>query len=89
VDSRRGLVYIGGRNDTMIEVYDPNALVPVDTIKLRRGVSYLTIDDEENRLYGVSPETRSVVIVSLADRRGVSEIDVGEGPCWVAVMGER
>ncbi len=89
VDSRRGLLYIGGRHDTMVEVYDPNALVPVDAIRLRRGVAYLTIDDQENRLYGVSPDSSSVVVASLADRRVVSEMDVGDGPFWVAVMGER
>lgn len=88
-DSRRGLLYVGGRHDSMVEVYDPNVLVPVDSIKLGRGVSYLTIDDQENRLYGVSPDTRRVVVASLADRRVVSEMDVGDGPCWVAVMGER
>jgi hypothetical protein len=52
-------------------------------------VSYLTIDDQENRLYGVSPDSSSVVVASLADRRVVAEMDVGDGPFWVAVMGER
>jgi hypothetical protein len=82
-------LYVGGLDDTMIEVYDAIALVPIDALKTRKGVSYLTIDDAENRLYMVSPETRSVVIGSVATRKVVSEIDVGEGPYWVAVMGER
>lgn len=89
VDTRRNLLYIGGRNDTMVEFYDPNALVPIDTMRTRGGVAHLAIDAEQNRLYVVSPDRRSLVIGSLADRKVVSEIDVGEAPYWVAVMGER
>jgi YVTN family beta-propeller protein len=89
VDSRRNQLYLGGRDDAMVEFYEPSTMLPVDAIRTRRAVSYLTIDGEDNTLYMVSPDTRSVVIGSLADRKLVSEIDVGEGPYWVAVMGER
>jgi YVTN family beta-propeller protein len=89
VDSVRNLVYVGAADDTTIEFYDPNTLVPVNSMKTRAGVSYLTVDAEDSTLYMVSPDTRSLVVGSLADRTIVSEIDVDEGPCWVAVMGER
>jgi YVTN family beta-propeller protein len=89
VDTVRGLVCIGGDSDTTVEFYDPNALMPVYSMRIRSGVSHLTIDAEDNCLYMVSPGTRSVIVGRLADRKAVSEIDVGDGPCWVAVMGEK
>ncbi len=88
VDVRRNLVYIGG-DDTMVEFYDPNALLPIDAMRTPGTVAYLAIDAEDNSLYMVSPDTRSLVIGSLADRKVASEIDVGEGPYWVVVMGEK
>jgi YVTN family beta-propeller protein len=89
VDRVRDLLCIGGSNDTAVEFYDPNALMPLYSLRSRAGVSFLTIDAEGNSLYMVSPETRSVVVGRLADRTIVSEIDVGDGPYWVAVMGEK
>ena len=89
VDSVRNLVYIGGGSDPMLEGYDPNALVPIDTMKTRSGAAYLTIDAEDSSVYMVSPRTRTLLVGSLATRTIRSEIDVGETPYWVAVMGEK
>lgn len=89
VDSVRDLVCIGGGGDAAIEFYDPNALMPVYSMKARAGVSYLAIDIEDNILYMVNPDTRSLIVGRLADRKVVSEIDVGDGPYGVAVMGEK
>lgn len=88
-DTRRGVLYIGGRDDTMVEVYDPNTLLPIGSMKTPSGVSHLAIDSDQNALYMVSPDTGTVVVGGLSERRVVTEIDVGEGPYWVAVMGER
>jgi YVTN family beta-propeller protein len=89
LDAIRGLLYIGGRDDGTVELYDPQALVPTHRIRTGAGVSYLAVDAEDDRLYMVSPETRSVIVGRLADRTIVAEIDVGTGPCRVAVMGGR
>lgn len=89
VDTVRGLVCIGGSGDTTIEFYDPNALMPLYSMKARAGVSYLAIDTEDNRLYMVSATTRSLIVGRLADRKVISEIDVGDGPYCVAIMGEK
>ena len=80
---------IGGGSDTAVEFYDPNALMPLYAMKTRAGVSHLAIDGENNSLYMVSPGARSLIVGRLADRKVVSEIDVGDGPYWVAVMGEK
>ena len=85
----RDLVCIGGLNDRTIEFYDPNALMPLYTMRVRAGVAQMTIDLVNNTLYMVSPDTRSLIVGRLADRKVASEIDVGDGPYWVAVMGEK
>ena len=89
VDPIRNLVYLAGTDDRTIEFYDPNALVPLNSMKSRAGASYLAIDVEDSSVYIVSPETRSLVVGSLATRKVVAEIDVGENPYWVSVMGEK
>ncbi len=89
VDSVRNLLYIGSATDTGIDLYDPNALLPVNAMKTRASASYLTIDAAENTLYMVCPDTKSLVVGRLADRTLIAEIDVGEGPYWVSVAGEK
>jgi len=89
IDAIRGLLYLGGRHDTAVDLYDPQALVPIHRIKVGAEVSYLTMDVEDDRLYMVSPDTRRLIVGRLADRTIVTEIDVGDGPCRVAIMGGR
>jgi YVTN family beta-propeller protein len=89
VDTVRNLVCLARTGESGIELYDPNALVPVTTLPTRAGASYLAFDVEDNALYIVSPSTHSIVVGNLADRKVTAEIDVGDAPHRVAVMGER
>lgn len=89
IDVRRSLVYIGDRDDQVVEFYDPNTLLPLDAMKVGGRVSHLAIDAEQNTLYIVSAETRRLMIGSLAERKVISAVDVGPDPYWVAVMGEQ
>jgi len=89
VDRVRGLVCLGGSQSAAVEFYDPTALLPLYTLRTRAGVSHLKIDVEDNRLYMVSPDTRSLIVGRLADRKAGAEIDLGDRPYWVAVMGEK
>ena len=89
VDPITDLVYLGRKNDVVVEVYDPVAFVPVDAIRTGGTVPYLAIDGEENNLYLVNPELRRLTVSNLVSKRTVYEIDVGEEPYWVTVMGER
>lgn len=89
VDTVRDLVCIGGDGDTTIDFYDPNALMPLFSMKIRTGASFLAFDAEDNRLYMVSPQTRSVAVARLPDRKVAAEFDVGDGPFFVVVMGQK
>ena len=88
VDTVRGLVCIGGVNDTAVDFYDPNALMPIYSMRTRAGAPFLKFDGEDNRLI-VSSDTRRLIVGRLADRKVVAEIDVGDSPYSVAAMGEK
>ena len=89
VDTMTDFIYLGRRNDTLVEMYDPFSFVRVDFIQTPAGVTYMTIDGETNNMYMVSPEIKSVMISNLVSKKTPSEIDVGDGPYWVTLMGER
>ena len=89
VDTRTDLVYLGRKNDIVVEVYDPSSFVSVDTVRTGGTITYMAIDGEENNIYLVNEDTKSLMGNSLVRKRMVYEIDVGEGPYWVTVMGER
>jgi len=89
VDGRTGFVYIGRNNDIFVGAYNPFSFVAVDLIKAGGTVNYMTIDDEENNLYMVSSELKRIIVSNLVRKKILYEIDVGEAPYWVSVMGER
>jgi YVTN family beta-propeller protein len=89
VDTRTDLIYIGKRNDSAVTVYDPFSFSPVDSIPTGGTTSFMTIDNETNNLYLVVPGRKVLMVVNLASRKPVAEIDINEFPAWVTVMGER
>jgi len=89
VDVRTDQVYIGRKNDTFVGVYNPLSFVSVDFIKTGGTIDNMAIDGEENNLYLVSSEMKSLMVSNLVRKRIVFEMDVGEGPYWVTMMGER
>jgi YVTN family beta-propeller protein len=90
VDKRTDLVYLGRKNDRSAEVYDPLSFSVVDTIQTGVGdIATLTIDGEENNLYLVNAGTKTVMVSNLISRKTLFEIDVGEEPYGVTVMGEK
>jgi YVTN family beta-propeller protein len=89
VDNRTDLVFLGRKNDITVEVYDPLSFVPVDIIRAGGTIAYMTIDGEEGNLYLVNEDKKSLMVNNLVRKRIVFEMDVGEGPYWVTMMGER
>jgi hypothetical protein len=89
VDTRTDLIYIGKKNDSAVTVYDPFSFSPVDSIPTGGTTGFMTIDNETNNLYLVVPGRKVLMVVNLASRKPVVEIDLNELPAWVTVMGER
>ena len=89
VDTVRDLVCLGSDTEPVIEFYDPRALMPLFALRIKSAVSYLAFDAEDNTLYMVGTEARVLSIARLTNRTLASEIDVGDAPYAVAVMGEK
>ncbi len=89
VDTNTNWIYLGKKNDPVVEAYDPFSFYPVDYVRAGLGVSYMTIDGEENNLYMVNSETNSVRIFNLISKKMIAEFDVAESPYWATMMGER
>lgn len=89
VDTKTDLLYIGKRRDNAVTVYNPFNFTAAYSIRTGGPVAYMTIDGEENNLYMIMPEKKIVSIVNLISRKVVGEIDVGEDPQWVTIIGER
>ncbi len=89
VDAQTDLVYIGRKNDPFVGVYNSLSFVSVDFIKTGGTIDCMTIDGDENNLYLVNSDMKSLMVSNLVRKKIVYEMDVGEGPYWVTMMGER
>lgn len=89
VDASTDLLYLGVANGKDITIYDPLSLIPIEFIKTGGSTSYMTIDGEENNLHILVPERKLLMIVNLVSKKTIAEIDVGEDPYWVTMVGER
>ena len=89
MDTKQNLLYLGQKHRPFVEVYNSFSLLPVDSIQSNGGVAYMAIDDEENNLHLVVPEKKSLMAVNLISKKMVGEIDVGERPYEVGLVGER
>lgn len=88
VDPNTDQVYLGGPREFMVGLYDPLSFAPVGFVNTGTGIVAMTTDADENNLYMVSAEKNALLVSSRLSKRIVGEIDVGEGPYWVVVMGE-
>ena len=89
VDARTDLAYIGRKNDPFVGVYSPLSFVSVDFVQTGGTIDCMAIDGDENNLYLVNSDMKSLMVSNLVRKKIVSEMDVGEGPYWVTMMGER
>jgi YVTN family beta-propeller protein len=89
VDPTTDRVYLTRRRDISVGLYDPTSFAPIGFVSTGRSMGYMTISAEENHLLMVSPDSRSVLASNVITQRIVGEMDVGEEPYWVSVLGEK
>ena len=89
VDTLSDLVYGGKKYDADAEVYEPFSFNPIATVRVGGSVTYLTIDGEENKLYVVNAARHMLQVVNPVNYNVEAELDVGDDPCRVALIGER
>jgi YVTN family beta-propeller protein len=85
VDPRTDRVYVARGHTSAIEVYDPRALLPIDTIETPGDVTFLTIDRESNQLLAAIPAARTVLGVRLVGGEVTSTVELGAAPLWIDV----
>lgn len=89
VDSKTDLIYLSRQGGGEIAIYEPFSFLPVDSYRTGGDASYLTIDGEGNNLCVVLPGTNAMRAIRLVGKETAAEIDVGDSPYWVTLMGER
>jgi YVTN family beta-propeller protein len=89
VDTMTGTVYFSGTQSGSVDMYEPFSLFATEFCSADGGVSYLTVDDQENSLFLLSPALKTVTNVNINTRNIVYTIDVGESSYQVTIMGER
>jgi DNA-binding beta-propeller fold protein YncE len=88
VDPGTDYVYLGGRRTFAVSLYDPLSFAVIDAVADSAGTVNMTTDAEDNTLYLVDQEGNRVHVVERIRKRRVGELDVGDGPTWISVMGE-
>jgi YVTN family beta-propeller protein len=88
VDPGTDFVYLAARRDLVVGVHDPFSFGPLDIIDTRAGVVHMVTDADENAVYLVSPAARRVFVFDRIRKRLAGQVDVGEAPGRVTVMGE-
>jgi YVTN family beta-propeller protein len=89
VNQQTDLIYLSRRGAGEIEIFDPLSLLPVDSILTEGEVSHLAIDEEQNNLYVVLPQSAQVHALEVVGKKPRAYTDVGDDPFWVALFGER
>ena len=60
----------------------------IDSIGVGGKAAFMTIDRQENTLFVVLPDERLLQKVNLTSKKIMGQIDLGNGPYEVAVVGE-
>lgn len=89
VDSRTNRLFLARRGTGSIEVFDPQSLLPVDSIRSGGDASFLAIDLEGERLWAAMTRGRVVRTFRLVGGEPLSTTDLGTNPAWVVVAGGR
>jgi YVTN family beta-propeller protein len=89
VDNKTDYVYLGRKRDVTVEVYEPFMFSVIYYIDTGGDIEYMTIDGEQYYLYLVNSGRKTTMVVNLVSKKVIAEFDVGEGPYWVTMMGER
>jgi DNA-binding beta-propeller fold protein YncE len=88
VDPKTGLVYIGMRVGG-VAVVDPSLLMPIDTFRVAGNAVSLDIDGDENSLFVVSSDRKTIRKMGLISQKISGLIEVEEGCYAVVLMGGR
>ena len=70
-------------------VVDPQVLMAIDSYSLPGPIQSLIIDNDENALFAVLPNSSRLLKIDLVGKRTVGFLELGAESHSVVVMGER
>jgi len=88
VDPKTGLIYIGKKRGG-ISVIDPALLMPIDAFRVDGNAVSVDIDGDENNLFVVSSNQKTIRKMGLISQKLSGIIEVEEGCHAVVLMGGR
>ena len=88
VDPRTNLVYVGKKSGG-ISVVDPASLMPIDRFRVDGHVAFLDIDRDQNSLFALLPDRRSIQKIDLVSKRVEGAVEIAEEGYSVALMNSR
>jgi YVTN family beta-propeller protein len=89
VDPRTDYVYVSGGDAGQLQLFAPQAPLPVGRVELPGPATFLSIDNAYDVMLGVMPGRRGVFGMEITSRKVLPAIDTGASPYGVAVFGER
>jgi hypothetical protein len=89
VDSNTGLIALAMGEERVARFYAPGQTTPLGQVDLPGSATRLLVDDVEQTLVALVPETRNLVSVDLATRRIRATAELPEQPTDLALTGER
>jgi DNA-binding beta-propeller fold protein YncE len=88
VDPKTDLIYVGKKTGD-VAVIDPSILTPIGMFKVDAEAFFLSIDNDQNSLFVVLPDSRTIQKMDLISQKLSGIIEVEEGCHAVVLMGER
>ena len=68
---------------------DASSLMPIDQIRAGGHVAFLDIDRDQNSLFALLPDRRTVQKIDLVSRRPVGAVEIADGGFAVVLMDSR
>jgi YVTN family beta-propeller protein len=88
-DLHRGLVLVGKKHGGEISVIDPFSSMAIDAFQVDGNPAWMTIDDDENSLYAILPDKKTLQKIGLTSKQSIAELEAGDAPYAVVLMSER
>jgi YVTN family beta-propeller protein len=89
VDPRTDYAYVSMGGGGQLQLFAPQAPLPVGRVELAGPATFLAIDNAYDRMLGVVPDRNGVFAMDVTSRKVLPLVDTGEAPYAVAVVGER
>ncbi len=87
VDPRTDRAYIARRGGAAIEVFDPTALLPIETVATPGDPTFLFADREAEQLWAAIPAARAVQAIRLSGGRVTATVELGGAAAWIDAAG--